>query len=212
MPRPFLLQLCPTALSKRNSREEKGRLDNMASVKKEVDLMMDPNVDPYTATAEGESEEPPRFGVKDANDLSWKQLMEAYSCTECGRCTSECPANTTGKLLSPRKIMMDSRDRIEEIGKNIDANGGEFKPDGKSLVGSYITEEELWACTSCQACVEACPINISPMGIILDMRRSLIMEESKSPEPITSMFNNIENNGAPWAFPAATRGDWINNV
>ncbi|MAO46773.1 MAG: Fe-S oxidoreductase [Crocinitomicaceae bacterium] len=192
--------------------EEKGRLDNMASVKKEVDLMMDPNVDPYTATAEGESEEPPRFGVKDANDLSWKQLMEAYSCTECGRCTSECPANTTGKLLSPRKIMMDSRDRIEEIGKNIDANGGEFKPDGKSLVGSYITEEELWACTSCQACVEACPINISPMGIILDMRRSLIMEESKSPEPITSMFNNIENNGAPWAFPAATRGDWINNV
>lgn len=191
--------------------EEKGRLDNMASVKKEVDLMMNPNADPYAATSEGESAEPPRFGVKDAIDLSWKQLMEAYSCTECGRCTSECPANTTGKLLSPRKIMMDSRDRIEEIGKNIDANGGEFKPDGKSLVGSYITEEELWACTSCQACVEACPINISPMGIILDMRRSLIMEESKSPEPITSMFNNIENNGAPWAFPAATRGDWINN-
>ncbi|MEC7653368.1 MAG: (Fe-S)-binding protein, partial [Bacteroidota bacterium] len=142
-------------------------------------------------------------------DLSWKQLMEAYSCTECGRCTSECPANITGKLLSPRKIMMDSRDRIDEIGHNIDANGGVFKPDGKALVGSYITEEELWACTSCQACVQACPINISPMGIILDMRRSLIMEESKSPEPITSMFNNIENNGAPWAFPAASRGDWI---
>ena len=189
--------------------DAKARLANMASVKAEVDLMMDPNADPFAAPAPDASAEPPRFGVKDATDLSWKQLMEAYSCTECGRCTSECPANVTGKLLSPRKIMMDSRDRIDEIGHNIDANGGEFKPDGKSLVGSYISEEELWACTSCQACVEACPINISPMGIILDMRRSLIMEESKSPEPITSMFNNIENNGAPWAFPAASRGDWI---
>ena len=188
--------------------DEKARLDNMASVKKEVDMMMDPNADPYAVPAEGTGAEPPRFGVKDATDLSWKQLMETYSCTECGRCTSECPANITGKLLSPRKIMMDSRDRIDEIGHNINANGGEFKPDGKSLVGSYISEEELWACTSCQACVETCPINISPMGIILDMRRSLIMEESKSPEPITSMFNNIENNGAPWAFPAASRGDW----
>lgn len=188
--------------------DENAMLGNMASVKKEVDLMMDPNADPYAVPAEGADAEPPRFGVKDATDLSWKQLMEAYSCTECGRCTSECPANITGKLLSPRKIMMDSRDRIEEIGHNIDANGGEFKPDGKTLVGSFISEEELWACTSCQACVEACPINISPMGIILDMRRSLIMEESKSPEPITSMFNNIENNGAPWAFPAASRGDW----
>ena len=155
--------------------------------------MMDPNADPFEAPAPDASAEPPRFGIKDATDLSWKQLMEAYSCTECGRCTSECPANITGKLLSPRKIMMDSRDRIDEIGHNMDANGGEFKLDGKSLVGSYITEEELWACTSCQACVQACPINISPMGIILDMRRSLIMEESKSPEPITSMFNNIEN-------------------
>ena len=189
--------------------EEKAKLGNMESVKKEVDLMMDPSVDPYATPAEGADTEPPRFGVKDATDLSWKQLMEAYSCTECGRCTSECPANITGKILSPRKIMMDSRDRIEEIGENIDSNGGEFKQDGKSLVGSYISEEELWACTSCQACVEACPINISPMGIILDMRRSLIMEESKSPEPITSMFNNIENNGAPWAFPSASRGDWI---
>lgn len=189
--------------------DAKARLANMASVKAEVDLMMDPNADPFAAPAPDASAEPPRFGVKDATDLSWKQLMEAYSCTECGRCTSECPANVTGKLLSPRKIMMDSRDRIDEIGHNIDANGGEFKPDGKTLVGSYISEEELWACTSCQACVEACPINISPMGIILDMRRSLIMEESKSPEAITSMFNNIENNGAPWAFQAASRGDWI---
>ena len=189
--------------------DAKARLGNMASVKAEVDLMMDPNADPFAAPASDASAEPPRFGVKDATDLSWKQLMEAYSCTECGRCTSECPANVTGKLLSPRKIMMDSRDRIDEIGHNIDANRGEFKPDDKSLVGSYISEEELWACTSCQACVEACPINISPMGIILDMRRSLIMEESKAPEPITAMFNNIENNGAPWAFPAASRGDWI---
>ena len=189
--------------------DEKARLDNMAAVKKEVDMMMDPNADPYALPEEGADAEPPRFGVKDATDLSWKQLMEAYSCTECGRCTSECPANMTGKLLSPRKIMMDVRDRIDEIGHNINANGLKFKPDGKSLVGSYISEEELWACTSCQACLEACPINISPMGIILDMRRSLIMEESKSPEPITSMFNNIENNGAPWAFPAASRGDWI---
>ncbi len=188
--------------------DEKARFDNMASVKKEVNMMMDPNADPYAVPAEGTDAEPPRFGVKDATDLSWKQLMEAYTCTECGRCTSECPANITGKLLSPRKIMMDARDRIDEIGHNINANGGEFKPDGKSLVGSYISEEELWACTSCQACVETCPINISPMGIILNMRRSLIMEESKSPEPITSMFNNIENNGAPWAFPAASRGDW----
>ena len=188
---------------------EKAQLNNMASVKKEVDLMMDPNADPFAAPAPDANAEPLSFGVKDATDLSWKQLMEAYSCTECGRCTSECPANITGKLLSPRKIMMDSRDRIDEIGHNIDTNGGEFKPDGKALVGSYITEEELWACTSCQACVQACPINISPMGIILDMRRSLIMEESKSPESITSMFNNIENNGAPWAFPAASRGDWI---
>jgi len=192
--------------------DETGAMKNMASVKKEVDLMMDPTADPYAtpAPSNGAPEEPPRFGVKDAMDLTWKQLMEAYSCTECGRCTSECPANMTGKLLSPRKIMMDSRDRIEEIGANRDRNGGKFVDDGKTLLGSFITEEELWACTSCQACVEACPINISPMGIILDMRRSLIMEESKSPEPITSMFNNMENNGAPWAFPAASRADWIN--
>ncbi|MGB1075248.1 MAG: 4Fe-4S dicluster domain-containing protein [Flavobacteriales bacterium] len=182
-------------------------LNNMAAVKKEVDLMMDPNADPYAAAPAGD-EPPARFGVKDASDLTWIQLMQAYSCTECGRCTSSCPANQTGKKLSPRKIMMDTRDRIEEIGKSREAAGGKWDGDGKSLLGNYITEEELWACTSCQACVEACPILISPMGIILDMRRSLIMEDSKSPESITSMFNNIENNGAPWAFPAAGRGDW----
>ena len=185
-----------------------GAMDNMATVKKEVDLMMDPNADPFAAPAPDADAAPVKFGAKDAPDLSWKQLMEAYTCTECGRCTSECPANQTGKLLSPRKIMMDTRDRIEEIGKQRDANGGTWEGDGKTLLGSYITEEELWACTSCQACVQACPVNISPMGIVLDMRRSLIMEDSKSPESITSMFNNIENNGAPWAFPAASRGDW----
>ena len=191
-----------------------GNMDNMAAVKKEVDLMM-PG-DPFSAPAEpaGEMPEtPPKFGAKDAQDLTWKQLMEAYSCTECGRCTSVCPANATGKLLSPRKIMMDTRDRIEEIGHAIDAAGGSWgNGDGKSLLGDYITEEELWACTSCQACVEACPVNISPMGIILDMRRSLIMEDSKAPEAITAMFNNVENNGAPWAFPATDRGKWTEEL
>ena len=191
-----------------------GNMDNMAAVKKEVDLMM--SGDPFAAPAEPDGEmpaTPPKFGAKDAQDLTWKQLMEAYSCTECGRCTSVCPANATGKLLSPRKIMMDTRDRIEEIGHAIDAAGGSWgNGDGKSLLGDYITEEELWACTSCQACVEACPVNISPMGIILDMRRSLIMEDSKAPEAITAMFNNVENNGAPWAFPAADRGKWTEEL
>ena len=189
-----------------------GNMDNMAAVKKEVDLMM--SGDPFAAPAEPAGEmPPPKFGAKDAQDLTWKQLMEAYSCTECGRCTSVCPANSTGKLLSPRKIMMDTRDRIEEIGHAIDAAGGSWgNGDGKSLLGDYITEEELWACTSCQACVEACPVNISPMGIILDMRRSLIMEDSKAPEAITAMFNNVENNGAPWAFPATDRGKWTDEL
>jgi heterodisulfide reductase subunit C len=191
-----------------------GKLDNMAAVKKEVDLMM--SGDPFAAPAEPEGDvptEPARFGAKDATDLTWKQLMEAYSCTECGRCTSACPANATGKLLSPRKIMMDTRDRIEEVGQAMNAAGGSWgNGDGKTLLGDYISEEELWACTSCQACVDACPINISPMGIILDMRRSLIMEDSKAPEPITAMFNNVENNGAPWAFPAAERGKWTDEL
>ena len=191
-----------------------GRLDNMAAVKKEVDLMM--SGDPFAAPAEPAGDapaEPPKFGAKDVQDLTWKQLMEAYSCTECGRCTSVCPANATGKLLSPRKIMMDTRDRVEEVGRALDAAGGSWgEGDGKTLLGDYISEEELWACTSCQACVEACPINISPMGIILDMRRSLIMEDSKAPEAITAMFNNVENNGAPWAFPAADRGKWTEEL
>ena len=175
--------------------------------------MMDPNADPFAAPAptEGEPEVPATFGAKDVQDLTWKQLMEAYSCTECGRCTSECPANQTGKLLSPRKIMMDTRDSLEEVGKNIDQNGS-YKDDGKLLVGNYITEEELWACTTCNACAEACPVNINPLGIIVDLRRYLIMEQSKSPESITAMFNNVENNGAPWAFPASDRGKWAEEL
>ena len=177
-----------------------GAMENMPVVQGEVAAMLDPSVAPPAGDGA-----PPRFGARDATDLTWKQLLEAYTCTECGRCTSVCPANLTGKKLRPRKIMMDTRDRIEEIGRT----GGD---DGRSLLGTFISEEELWACTSCQACVEACPVLISPMGIVLDMRRSLIMEESRSPESLTGMFNNVENNGAPWAFPASTRGDWAAQV
>jgi ferredoxin len=184
--------------------EAKGRFNNMEAVMKEVKLMMDPSADPYAAPAPDADATPQRFGARDVADLSWKQLMDAYSCTECGRCSSECPANQTGKLLSPRKIMMDTRDRLEEFGKIKDKEAG----DGKALLGDYISEEELWACTSCNACTQACPVNIDPLGIIVDMRRYLIMEESKSPEPITAMFNNIENNGAPWAFSAMDRDKW----
>jgi Fe-S oxidoreductase len=165
--------------------------------------MLDPNADPYAA-APAEAT-PEKFGARDITDLTWKQLMDAYSCTECGRCSSVCPANLTGKLLSPRKIMMDTRDRMEEVGKRLDAG---LEADGKSLLRDYITEEEIWACTSCNACTNACPVNIDPLGIIIDLRRYLIMEESKSPESITVMFNNIENNGAPWAFSAADRMKW----
>ncbi len=183
-----------------------GSIHNLASVTRKVKLMLDPNADPYAAAPATDA--PSRFGAKDVFDLSWVQLMNAYSCTECGRCTSECPANQTGKLLSPRKIMMDTRDRLEEVGALMDANGGEWKDDGKSLIRDYITEEEIWACTTCNACTEACPVNINPMEIIVDLRRYLIMEESKSPESITVMFNNIENNGAPWAMSPADRGKW----
>lgn len=187
--------------------EPKGRFNNLESVMKEVKLMMDPEADPYAAPPPGEEGAVPEtFGARDVKDLSWKQLLDSYSCTECGRCSSVCPANLTGKKLSPRKIMMDTRDRLEEVGKQIDK--GQTEPDGKSLLGDYISEEELWACTSCNACVDACPVNIDPLSIIVDLRRNLIMEESKSPDSITAMFNNIENNGAPWAFPAADRANW----
>ena len=172
-------------------------------------MMFDPSIDPYAAPAEGAEEAvPERFGAKDVQDLTWKQLMDSYTCTECGRCTSVCPANLTGKLLSPRKIMMDTRDRLEEVGKNIDSNNGEFKDDGKQLLGDYIAAEELWACTTCNACVEACPVSINPLSIILDMRRYLVMEQSAAPVELNNMMTNIENNGAPWPYNQMDRLNW----
>jgi heterodisulfide reductase subunit C len=180
-----------------------GSLSNDKAVTNEVKLMLDPNavVEPVEFT---------RFGVKDVSDMKRTQLLSAYSCTECGRCTSACPANQTGKLLSPRKVMMDVRDRMEEIGNAKAANKGVWVEDGKSLIRDYISEEEVWACTTCNACTDACPININPMEVLVDLRRYLIMEESKSPDSITSMFNNVENNGAPWAMSAMNRADWTN--
>ncbi|HKK40318.1 MAG TPA: (Fe-S)-binding protein, partial [Cryomorphaceae bacterium] len=189
-----------------------GKFSNMDRVTDEVKLMMDPSADPYAAPAPAEADAvPEKFGAKDVQDLHWKNLMDAYSCTECGRCTSECPANITGKLLSPRKIMMDTRDRLEEVGRNIDKHGKDHD-DGKSLLGDYILEEELWACTTCNACVEACPVNINPLEIIVDLRRYLVMEESKSPTELNGMFTNVENNGAPWAFPQADRLKWAEEL
>ncbi|MAC95027.1 MAG: Fe-S oxidoreductase [Flavobacteriales bacterium] len=186
----------------------KGEFTNMESVTKEVKMMFDPNADPYAAPAEPEGDAvPERFGAKDVTDLSWKSLMDAYACTECGRCTDQCPAAQTGKLLSPRKIMMDTRDRLEEVGKNIDKHGKDHN-DGKSLLGDYIKEEELWACTTCNACVEACPVSIDPLSIIMEMRRSLVMEESKVPSELASMLTNVENNGAPWQFAQNDRANW----
>lgn len=168
-----------------------------------------PNFDP-AYEAKTDPNNPQRFGVKDVQDLTWKNLMDAYSCTECGRCTSSCPQNMTGKALSPRKIMMDTRDRLEEVSKNMDANKGVFVDDGKSLLGDYIKTEEIWACNSCNACVQECPVNIDPLAIIIEMRRYLVMEESQSPTELNGMFSNIENNGAPWQFSPADRGNWVN--
>ncbi|PVX44309.1 4Fe-4S dicluster protein [Flavobacterium sp. 103] len=189
-----------------------GQFDNLASVTAEVKLMMDPNADPFAAAPVSENEAPSKFGASDVQDLNWVQLLNAYTCTECGRCTSSCPANQTGKKLSPRKIMMDTRDRLEEVGKNIDANKGVFVPDNKSLLNDYITPEELWACTSCNACVEECPVNISPLSIIMDMRRYLVMEQSAAPMPINAMMTNIENNGAPWQYSQQDRLNWKNEI
>ncbi|OSY88332.1 Fe-S oxidoreductase [Tenacibaculum holothuriorum] len=187
----------------------KGQFTNVEAVTKEVQMMMDPNADPYAMPEEGEDEgEPEKFGASDVTDLNWVQLMNAYTCTECGRCTSSCPANLTGKELSPRAIMMKTRDRVEEVGKNIDANGGEFKPDGKQLLDDYITREELWACTSCNACVQECPIGIDPLSIIMEMRRYLVMEESSAPQELNMMMTNIENNGAPWQYSQMDRLNW----
>jgi len=187
----------------------KGKFPNDKNVTKEVQLMMDPNADPFAAAPEGEDEAmPEKFGASDVTDLNWVQLMNAYTCTECGRCTSVCPANLTGKELSPRAIMMKTRDRLEEVGKNIDQNGGEFKDDGKQLLNDYIMPEELWACTTCNACVEECPVNIDPLSIIMEMRRYLVMEQSAAPQELNMMMTNIENNGAPWQYNQMDRLNW----
>lgn len=183
------------------SLEPKGKMHNMVAIQNEVLYAMQPELAPINAAA------PEKFGAKDVMDLSWKNLMDAYSCTECGRCSAACPANSTGKLLSPRKIMMDTRDRLETVGKNIDANG-QFVDDGKSLLNDHITIEELRACTTCNACVEECPVSISPMDIIIELRRSLIMEDSNAPSEWNGMFSNIENNFAPWKFAPDDRDAW----
>ena len=181
----------------------KGKFKNLASVTDVVKPNFDPSYQPIM-----DPNAPQRFGAKDIFDLSWKQLLDSYTCTECGRCTSSCPQNITGKLLSPRKIMMSTRDRATEVGKNIDANGGAFKDDGKSLLGNYITPEEIWACNTCNACVQECPVNIDPLAIIMDLRQFLVMEQSTAPAELNGMFTNIENNGAPWQFAQADRLNW----
>jgi len=189
-----------------------GKFDNLEAVTKEVKMMMDPNADPFAAPAADANEVPAKFGASDIQDLNWVQLLNAYTCTECGRCTSACPANITGKKLSPRKIMMDTRDRMEEVGKNIDVNKGVFVPDNKTLLNDYITPEELWACTSCNACVEECPVSISPLSIIMDMRRYLVMEQSAAPATLNAMMTNVENNGAPWPYNQQDRLNWKNEI
>ena len=183
-----------------------GKMTNMPSVQNEVKYMMQPELAPTDGNAQT-----PTFGAKDVQDLSWKNLLDAYSCTECGRCSAACPANITGKLLSPRKIMMDTRDRLTEVGKNIATNKA-FKPDGKTLVKDYISVEELRACTTCNACVEACPVSISPLDIIVQLRRSLIMEDSNAPQEWNTMFGNIENNFAPWKFSPEDRDKWVEDL
>ena len=183
--------------------EQKGKFKNLDSVTDVVKPNFEPSYQPVT-----DPNAPQRFGAKDVQDLTWKQLLDSYTCTECGRCTSSCPQNITGKLLSPRKIMMSTRDRLTEVGKNMDANGGTFKDDGKSLLGDYITPEEIWACNTCNACVQECPVNIDPLSIIMDLRQYLVMEQSSSPSELNGMFTNMENNGAPWQFAQADRLNW----
>lgn len=185
----------------------KGQFKNNQAVTAEVKMMMDPSADPFAAPAP-DAPPPAKFGASDVMDLSQVQLLNAYTCTECGRCTSECPANQTGKKLSPRKIMMDTRDRLQEVSKNIDANAGVFVPDGKELLKDYISTEELWACTTCNACVEACPVSIDPLSIIMDMRQYLVMEQSAAPTELNGTMTNIENNGAPWPFNQMDRLNW----
>ncbi|NIF07346.1 (Fe-S)-binding protein [Chryseobacterium sp. Tr-659] len=191
--------------------DKKGKFNNLDSVTKEIKLMMDPNADPYAAPAEGaEADVPSKFGAEDIFDLNQVQLLNAYSCTECGRCTSVCPANITGKKLSPRLILMKTRDRLEEVGRNIDKNG-KFVDDGKKLLNDYITKEELWACTTCNACTEACPVLLDPLSIIFEMRRFLVMEQSAAPQELNLMMTNVENNAAPWQYNQADRLNWAND-
>ncbi|MFP5041301.1 4Fe-4S dicluster domain-containing protein [Parasediminibacterium sp. JCM 36343] len=182
-----------------------GKMANMPAIQNEVLYAMQPELAPADAPPSAS------FGAKDVADLSWKNLLDAYSCTECGRCTAECPANITGKLLSPRAIMMKTRDRLEEVGKNINQNK-EWQPDNKSLLHDYITMEELRACTTCNACVEACPVSISPLDIIIELRRNLIMEESNAPQEWNGTFSNIENNFAPWKFSPNDRDKWMEEL
>jgi heterodisulfide reductase subunit C len=189
--------------------EPQGKFDNLESVTREVRLMMDPDADPY-AEPEADAEVVEKFGASDISDLNWVQLLNAYTCTECGRCTAVCPANQTGKELSPRAIMMKTRDRLEEVGKFIDLKGiEEFKKegDGKSLFDT-VTDEEIWACTSCNACVTECPVSIDPLSIIIDMRRYLVMENSAAPQELNLMMSNVENNGAPWQYSQMDRLNW----
>lgn len=188
--------------------EPMSEIDNIDAVTKEVQLMMDPDADPFAAAPqEEEGEEPEKFGASDVMDLTKVQLLNAYTCTECGRCTSVCPANNTGKLLSPRKIMMDTRDRMEEVGTHLNKNP-EFKDDGKQLIYDYILPEEIWACTTCNACVEACPVGIDPLSIIVEIRRYLMMEKSEGPQELNGAIGNIENNGAPWPYNQMDRLKW----
>lgn len=183
--------------------QPKGRIKNMPEIQNEVLYAMQPELAPIEAAG------PAKFGAKDIIDLSWRNLLDAYSCTECGRCSAACPATLTGKKLSPRKIMMDTRDRTEAISKNINKNGS-FTDDGKTLLHDYISVEELRACTTCNACVEECPVSISPLEIIIELRRSLIMEESNAPQEWNGMFSNVENNFAPWKFSPDDRDAWVN--
>ena len=186
--------------------ESKGKFKNINTITSEVKLMLDDN----NNYEDNDGSEIETFGASDVTELSWIQLLNAYSCTECGRCTSECPANLSGKKLSPRKIMMDTRDRLTEFSKNIKLNSKEYSGDGKKLLGDYISNEEIWACTSCNACVEACPIDIDPLSIIMSMRQYLVLEKSAAPQDLNNMMNNIENNGAPWPFNQQDRTNWIN--
>lgn len=190
------------------SLENKGKMNNLKSVTNEVTLMLNDNSANLEENPEENINDIMKFGASDVSDLNWLQLLNAYSCTECGRCTSVCPANITGKKLSPRKIMMNTRDRLEEVSRNIDKNKGSFIDDGKKLIDDYVSREELWACTSCNACVEECPISIDPLSIILDMRRYLVMEEASAPAELNNMMSNIENNGAPWPYNQMDRLNW----